>query len=85
MAKNETAAATTTSPKQFVIWKHANNFEERVLTAQDFKNLGAETASAVTWNAANDFRVERSEVPLNDEQLADLMSRDRMLVLETEV
>lgn len=76
MAKEPTPTA-----KQYVAWKHANAFEERELTASDFKSLGAETASAVKWNADNNFRVERSTVPLNDGQLTDLLGRDRAFVL----
>lgn len=77
-----TAPASTPKP-MVVIWKHANHFEERELTVKDLQTLGAsESATTLRWNASNDYRVPRSEIALDDAQLADLLSRDRNLVLE---
>lgn len=77
MARNDTTStATAAATKQYVTWGAANHFEVRRLTAADTKKLGAETGKQLVWDKGNDWRVERSEVPLNDEQLAAFLEAD---------
>lgn len=66
----------TSGVKQYVTWMASNHFMARELTAADMRNLGATEDKKVRWDNSNDFRVERSEIPLSDEQLAALMESD---------
>lgn len=70
-------------PETFVQWDALNHFEERRLRWQDFVSLGATPLTVgtaepadVVWNEANRHRVARKDVPLTDDQLDALMTRD---------
>lgn len=72
--------------EQFVAWQgHKFAFEAREMTARDWKLAGASEedlpAANTEWNAANNWRVPREEVPLSDVQLGAWMaSNDFRLV-----
>lgn len=76
MARSDTTSATTAATKQYVAWGAANHFQVRELSAADTRSLGATEGKKLRWHKGNDWRVERSEVPLNDEQLAAFLEAD---------
>ena len=78
-----TAAASTseTATKQYVVYKADNHFMARELTAANVRSLGASEGKKLRWDKSNDFRIERSEIPLNDDQLQTLLEGDDRLKL----
>lgn len=78
---------TTATPQQVVVWKAANHFEERGLTARDLKGLGADEVEAdkvgaVYWNAANNWTVPLKDVPLSADQVTTLARLDSRFRLD---
>ena len=78
MARGDTTstAVPAESTKQYVTWRSDNHFMSRELSAANVRSLGATEGKKLRWDKSNDFRVERSEIPLTDAQLADFLARD---------
>ena len=76
------------TPAQFVVWDgNRFHFETREMRVQDWRLSGAseedvEGMESVEWNAANNWRVPRSDIPLNDVQLGGWMARNGFRLTE---
>jgi hypothetical protein len=82
---NEETETVVESKQQFVAWQgHRFNFEAREMTPRDWKVSGAEgdDLQTVEWNAANNWRVPREEIPLSDVEMGAWMSSNNFRLVE---
>lgn len=69
-------------PPQMVVWDgHRFAFETREMSPKDWRVSGAsdeDVAGMVVmeWSAANNWRISREDIPLNDVDLGGWMSRN---------
>lgn len=80
-APADTLDAEATAPVEVVRY-NGFHFEERIITAANWKAVGIEH-DAVTWDAANNWTVARSDLSfLSDEQFHNIIMCDGKFSLE---
>lgn len=84
MAKQQRAAVEPLKQEKqpvrmYVVYE--GMLDERSIAKADWERLGVENAVDTTWNRDNNFQIPRDELPLDDEQLAEYLRRDRSLRL----
>jgi len=55
-------------PVEWVVYKDAQQFEERVLSTNDWARVGVTDAPTVRWDASNKHRVRKSDLDFLDEE-----------------